>query len=127
MHARCNANSQDDRGATALHYAAASGSFECSRILAVDAQADCSIGTVGGTTAVMYASVEGMVDCLKLLVKQPTANVNQQSKDGRSALHFACQNNGHFLAARVSLFSFSVNTLHVLAMTIQMGKTTINT
>ncbi|KAL9641459.1 hypothetical protein ABK040_013384 [Willaertia magna] len=44
-------------------------------------------------TALMTSSYFGHINIVRLLLNQPTIIVNQENKDGNTALHFACMSN----------------------------------
>lgn len=82
------ANSED--GATPLHYASASGSAECVRVLLLHADAETiALKDADGNSALHCACIGGNTECVRLLLLSGHFNINEQDVEGLTPLHYA--------------------------------------
>ena len=86
------ADARDDRGRTALMYAAAAGDLEMTRHL-IENGAPVNAQTPVDTTALMFASAEGHVEVVRFLVGNG-ADIHIQNAHGYTALSLA-EEKGH--------------------------------
>ena len=84
-----NINQKNERGNTALHYAAERGKIEVVKLL-LDNRADPNPVDTRGNTPLHYAANNGYPETCKLLLENG-ANVNQANRYGWTPLHYAAE------------------------------------
>ena len=95
-----NVDAVDEDGQTALHYAAATGSVGCVRVL-LQAGAGVDVKQSLGLTPAHWAAHKGHCEVLGLLMEFG-AKVGSVANEGATALHLAA-NRGHLSAAKLLL------------------------
>jgi E3 ubiquitin-protein ligase mind-bomb len=84
-------NERKDDGFTALHLACLNNHYEVAKLLIDVGGADLSIKTLNQQTPLLLAIERQHFDIIKLLVERKS-NLNDQNKDGDTALHCLLRN-----------------------------------
>ncbi|KAL8597549.1 hypothetical protein ACOMHN_033420 [Nucella lapillus] len=106
LQAGADVNKQDQRGDTPLLEASVRGHSDTVKVL-IDQGADVNVNNkdspyvYGPSTALHWACQHGMVQTVTLLI-QHQADVTATSRNGQTALHFACQCSSHTDSADVT-------------------------
>ena len=94
-----NVMAKDDKGKTALHYAASIGHLRILQFLIVDCGADIESHDKIGRTPLHEACTTGKLNIVLYLLLVHKAQVDRKSNVGFTALFYACQE-GHLLVAK---------------------------
>lgn len=84
-------NERKDDGFTALHLACLNNHYDVAKLLIDVGGADLSIKTLNQQTPLLLAIERQHFDIIKLLVERKS-NLNDQNKDGDTALHCLLRN-----------------------------------
>jgi ankyrin repeat protein len=91
LDAGAEANQRDLDGATAVHFAAASGHLESLKLLVQRGRGNVNARSNSGETPVYFAAQEGHLACIHWLVEHARADPQLASTDGMTPLHAAAQ------------------------------------